>query len=215
MERPMHPGAEASASRMTTTVAGPPWRLVTPAAVVEFDWRGDRWAHRVILPARADRSAGAEPVCGSASIEWASIEWASIEWASVEGPLPPEDDPRWPASPALVNVTSVLAAAGPALVGVGLSGRSHFSATVAADPAAPGAIRFEIACRLHEAAGWLGSTYRSGGRLVRIAATPPPARLPHTVTWAYSLGPEGPFAAVGATIHDATAGQPPDHERAG
>ena len=182
----MHAGAEVSAARVATTVAGPPWRLVTPAAAVEFAWGGDRWAHRVILPAGADCPAGAD---GSA-----------VEWTSVEGPLRPDDDPRWPASPVLVNVTSVLAAAGPALVGVGLSGRSHFSATVTPDPAVARAIRFEIACRLHEAAGWLGSTYRSGEMIVRIAAAPVPAGLPRTVTWAYSLGPEGPFAAAGATI---------------
>ena len=178
--QPTNTGADPSAPRLAATVAGPPWRLVTPAAAVEFAWSADRWAHRVILPA-----AGAGP---------------AVEWASVEGPLPPDADPRWPASPVLVNVTSVLAATGPALVGVGLAGRSHFSATVAPDPAAPGAIRFEIACRLHVLGGWLGSTYRSGNRVVRVAAVPGSGGLPRTVMWAYSLGPDGPFAAAGATV---------------
>lgn len=180
MKPPLDPGVDSSAPRPAATVAGPPWRLVTPAAAVEFSWHADRWAHRVILPAAGDGPA--------------------VEWVSVEGPLPPDADPRWPASPVLVNVTSVLAAAGPALVGVGLAGRSHFSATVAPDPAASGAIRFEIACRLLEDAGWLGSTYRSGNRVVRVAAGPVSGGLPRTVTWAYSLGPDGPFAAAGATV---------------
>jgi hypothetical protein len=225
----MHPEAGRSRPPLATTVTGPPWRLATPDAAVEFTRSGDRFAHRVIhrmtLPAGAAPPADAAGAAsGRASIEsamiesgaigWESISWESISWESVEGPLLPGDDPRWPASPALQNVTSVHTAAGPALVGVGLSGRSHFSATILPDPTVPRAFRFEIACRLHEADGWLGSTYRSGGRIWRIAATPPPGPLPRTVTWAYSLGPDGPFAAVDATIH-AAAVQPADRDHAG
>jgi hypothetical protein len=92
------------------------------------------------------------------------------------------------------------AGGGSALVGVGLAGRSHFSASIAPDPQVADAIRFEIACRLHEPPLWLGSTYRAGGRLIQLTALDDVVILPRTVVWTYSIGPEGVFGLRGAVI---------------
>jgi len=146
----------------------PPIRLAAGRLVVEFIWSGDRWTHR------------AGPAGGPL-------------WTSVEGPTPPEDDPRWPASPVLVEVSLVEAAGGPAVVGVGLAGRSHFSLCVTPHPAGGERLLFEAACRIHEPAGWLGSTYRNlegALRQVRPAAAPPAP--PATVCWRYVLDAGGP-----------------------
>lgn len=144
---------------------------------VDFTWAGDRWQHRVVVHG---------PV----------TEPPADTWESVEGPGPAGGDARWPASPVLVELSAV-ALPGPeptdgrAIVGVGLAGRSHFSAAIAPDPDRPDAIRFEIACRLTEPPGWLGSTYRVGGRIVQVVPRDAAGPLPRTVTWSYSLGPEG------------------------
>jgi hypothetical protein len=92
------------------------------------------------------------------------------------------------------------AAGGSAIVGVGLAGRSHFSASIVPDPEVANAIRFEIACRLHEAPLWLGSTYRAGGQLHQLTAADAVTTLPRTVVWAYSIGPQGIFGVRGATV---------------
>ena len=126
-------------------------------------------------------------------------------WTSLDGPFPPANDPRWPASPVLVELSRVSvprgdAAGGQAVVGVGLAGRSHFSASIAPDPHVADAIRFEIACRLHESPGWLGSTYRTADGLVQLTASDESTPLPRTVVWAYSIGPQGIAAVSGATV---------------
>lgn len=150
-----------------------PVLLAAAGMTVEFTWAGDRWAHRTIASGGADRG-----------------------WHSVEGTDAGRVDPRWPASPVLVELSRVMTAAGPAVVGVGLAGRSHFSATFAVEPDG-NTLRVEVACRLHEPAGWLGSTYRCGDRLVRIGPEATAGPLPRTVTWTYRVGPAGPEAAAG------------------
>jgi hypothetical protein len=62
------------------------------------------------------------------------------------------------------------------------------------------AIRFEIACRLHEPPLWLGSSYRAGGRIIQLTALDDVLILPRTVVWAYSIGPQGIAAVSGATV---------------
>lgn len=146
------------------------------AGVVEvaFVWDGDRWTHHV-------RCRGAT-VC-----------------ASVEGAWPAGGDPRWPASPALQEVTSAARGARPALLAVGHAGRSHYAASVDVDPDGTDTLRFEIACRLAEEPGWVGSTYRMPGSdaaPMRIAAPDPGGILPRTVRWSYTIGPAG-LAASG------------------
>jgi hypothetical protein len=170
-----------------TPTSRPPVQLATGLTAVVFTWNGDRWAHRLTI--------------GEAT-----------SWTSLDGPCPPANDPRWPASPVLVELSRVSVprarvsvprgdtAGDQAIVGVGLAGRSHFSASIAADPHVAGVIRFEIACRLHEPPGWLGSTYRTADRLVQLTACDDSTLLPRTVVWAYSLGPQGLVAVSGAAI---------------
>jgi len=158
----------------------PPVQLAIGPTAAVFTWNGDRWAHRITT--------------GEATI-----------WTSLDGPCPPANDPRWPASPVLVELSRVSvprgdAAVDQAIVGVGLAGRSHFSASIASDPHDAGVIRFEIACRLHEPPGWIGSTYRQGDRLFRLTPLDDSTTLPRTVVWAYSIGPTGMTSVSGAAI---------------
>ena len=165
---------------MQSPTSRPPVQLATGPTAAVFTWNGDRWAHRITT--------------GEATI-----------WTSLDGPCPPANDPRWPASPVLVELSRVSvprgdAAGGEAIVGVGLAGRSHFSASIAPDPHVPDAIRFEIACRLNESPGWLGSTYRTADGLVQLTACDDSTSLPRTVVWAYSIGPQGIVAVSGAAV---------------
>jgi hypothetical protein len=120
---------------------------------------------------------------------------------SVEGPRNIAADPRWPASPALTDVSLVGAAGRPAVVGLGLAGRSHFSVSVAAHPDRPDTLLFEVACRIQEPPGPLGSTYtRTDGSTVQVAPAAAPATvsaLPRTVEWQYTIGPAGLRAEAG------------------
>jgi len=160
----------------------PPVQLAAGPTAAVFTWNGDRWTHRV--------------TAGEANI-----------WTSLDGPCPPAHDPRWPASPVLVELSRVTLPRGDvageqsmAIVGVGLAGRSHFSASIAPDSRMADAIRFEIACRVHEPPGWLGSTYRAGDRLVQLTAHDNSTALPRTIVWAYSIGPQGIGAVSGALV---------------
>lgn len=146
----------------------PPLRIVAGSSVAEFVWHGDRWRHELLT--------------------------AAGRWESLEGPADEAGDARWPASPVLVEVSLAILAGGPAVLGVGLAGRSHFSLSVAACPVRTDTILFEAACRIHEAPAWLGSSYRApDGRIVRISAAL--ARPPATVAWSYTIGPRGVEAA--------------------
>jgi hypothetical protein len=142
-------------------------RLVAGTASVAFERAGDRWRHVVTV-------AGAPLL------------------TSIEGPHDHAADPRWPASPALTEVSLVAAAGRSAILGLGLAGRSHFSVSVAAHPALPDTLLFEVACRIQEPPAWLGSTYRTAdGGLVRAAPADAGADLPRTMQWAYAVGPAG------------------------
>ena len=201
----MH-ASEANA-RPGATAGRTTLRLSSGGATLEFTWAGDRWAHRVF-------PASGEPV-GPGS--------PAADWQSIEGELAPADDPRWPASPVLVELSRVALAPvhtgsqparstderASALVGVGLAGRSHYSASIAADPGRTDAFRVEIACRLQEPPLWLGSTYRCGSRLVRLRVVDAARPLPATVLWSYSIGPAGIVAVRGATVSEDGSAPPP------
>lgn len=141
-------------------------RLTHGRAELSFSWHGDRWRHRVTIDGRTVAE--------------------SVE----DGP-----DPRWPASPPLVDLSTATIAGRPTLVAVGLAGRSHFSASITPHPTRPDTFLFEIACRIHERGGWLGSTYATApAPAAPVRITPPadgPAGLPRTVQWAYTIGPDG------------------------
>ena len=145
-------------------------RLRAGATEVVFLREHDRWRHDVAL--------------GNGS-----------RLESVEGPAAPACDPRWPASPVFTEVSRVDIAGRPAILGVGLAGRSHFSASVTIHPTLPDSLLFEIACRLHEPPGPLGSTYtQEDGSTVRAEPADAPATdpgLPRTVEWRYTIGPAG------------------------
>ncbi len=146
-----------------------PVRLSAGAIGVAFEWDGDRWRHRVTH----------ENLLVAESVEGAG----------------PDGDPRWPASPALQEVSVAEAAGGRALVAVGAAGRSHFSASFTADTTQPDTVFVDVACRIREAAGWLGTTYRLAcGGFVRVAAEA--GTSPGTVRWSYRVGPQGVVRAA-------------------
>lgn len=143
----------------------PPTICCGPVTVT-FRWIGDRWAHEVDV-----RGLGV--------------------WRSVEGPRADGDD-RWPAAPVLVELAPLETPQGLAILGVGLAGRSHFSASIGPAPGQGGEVRFEIACRAIEPPVWLGSTYdHATGEVVMEPTAGPPPKLPATVQWAYSFGAAG------------------------
>jgi len=180
---PCPPASPPMSSSFRSAKPRPPVILACGGAEVRFEWQGDRWAHAV----RFDGGPG-------------GIEG----WHSLEGPHPPGGDDRWPASPVFAKLHTHPIAGGIAVMGLGLAGRSHFSASVGADPAAPGAIRFDIAARIHEPPDRLGSTYRSDGpaaTILRVEPLPLAALpLPRTVEWSYRIGPHGIEPLAGARL---------------
>jgi hypothetical protein len=153
----------------------PPPTITVGDTTITFDWRGDRWGHRATVG-------------------------GSLVAESVEGPDGEAGDPRWPASPVLTEVTPTTATGRPAIVGVGLAGRSHFSASFTAHPTLADAVLVEIACRIQEPPGRLGSSYRAAdGELPRVTPSQAAAGgLPRTIQWSYCIGPRGIVAAAGA-----------------
>ena len=153
-----------------------PVTLTAGSLTITFDRRHDRWAHSVMLDGRAVAESVEDSASGS-------------------------DDPRWPASPVLTEVMPTEAAGRPAIVGVGLAGRSHFSASFTPHPTLADSVLVEIACRVQEQPGRLGSTYRTAdGRLVRAVplGAADASGLPRTIQWSYAIGPQGIVAATGA-----------------
>lgn len=162
----------------------PAIHLTLSGVDVRFDWLGDRWAHAVRFDGTAAERAGGA-------------------WHSIEGPG--GGDERWPDSPVFVELNTHSVSGSMAVIGLGLAGRSHFSASVAADPTSPGTIRFDIAARIHEAPLHLGSTYGSEGPsrsfLVRVEPIPSADDvLPRTVEWSYRIGPHGIEPLAGARL---------------
>ena len=162
-------------------------RLVAGRIEIQFDWHQDRWAHRIQIDG--------QPI-----------------WESLEGPLAtlaPEISDHWPASPVFSEILSTETTRGPALLGIGLAGKSHFSASVTAPPDTPDTLLVEVACRLHEPPGWLGSAYRrlaaalassDEKSLISICPTSvKTGKLPFTSSWSYQIGPAGPVAVPPAS----------------
>lgn len=162
------------------STARAPVRLAAGAAEVVFEWRGDRWAHRVqVSPAAA----------------------AGFLAESVDDPASTADE-RWPASPVFTELVPAAAGRGGGILAVGAAGRSHFSLALTPDPSRTDTLLFEVACRVQEPPGQLGTTYRIGGdraapaSRLRVEPTgapcgengPPP---PHTIRWSYAIGPAG------------------------
>ena len=147
-------------------------RLESGRTAVVFRWRGDRWRHTVTF-------------AGESLAE-------SVEGTADGG------DARWPVSPPLVELTAINLQGGPALLAVGLAGRSHFSASVRPHPERADTLLFEIACRVKERPSWLGSTYATGSVTESVAPPDAATGFPATVQWAYSIGPEGIQAAAPA-----------------
>lgn len=141
-------------------------KLAAGATLVVFTRSDDRWEHEVRL---ADGRV----------------------WWSIEGPAAEVGDPRWPASPPVVELSEVRTAAEPALLGVGKAGRSHFSLSVSICRAEPDTLVFDLACRIQQPAVWLGSTYgTAAGETCRLSAEFGNA-APATIRWTYTAGPAG------------------------
>ena len=151
-------------------------RTVAGATEAVFEWREDRFRHRV-------RSMSPEGI----PLVFESIE--GVEDASGEF------DPRWPASPVIAALAEGDPGGG-ALVGIGSAGRSHFSLAVTPHGTLRDTLVFEVACRVRDAPGRLGSAYRRTapeGAVVMLGPEREPgdSGLPRTIRWTYSIGPAG------------------------
>jgi hypothetical protein len=101
-----------------------------------FFWRVDRYAHRL------ERIEGGAAVSLLESIEGSDLD-------------------RWPPSPPLQQLTVEQLPDGRSVaLLVGMAGASHWSLTVEREPNAA-ALVFDVACRVKEESGALGSAYRS------------------------------------------------------
>jgi hypothetical protein len=157
-------------------------RLAAGTTVVEFTRDGDRWRHRI---ATAD----------------------GRRWESVEGEADHACDPCWPASPVLTEVTLTETAGRPAILGLGLAGRSHFSLCVTIHAGQPDTLLFEAACRLTTMVGWLGSTYRGPeDKAIVLEPCGTPSAPPATVQWSYSAGLGGPKLRLSPSAAPAAGG---------
>lgn len=156
--------------------------LSVASLAVRFTWAGDRWAHEVTRP-------------GEGSI-----------WRSVEASVDDGGDPRWPQSPAFVDVTRLGTGDGAPVMAVGLAGRTHFSAVILADPAVSDAIRFDVAARLQDEPVRLGSAYRplgpgAGATILRVEpGGGTTGTAPRTARWCYRVSSGGIEALEGATL---------------
>jgi hypothetical protein len=166
--------------------------LETAGLQVAFFRHHDRYAHRVAL------LTAAGPV---------------VLLESLEG----TDADRWPTSPPLQELhVEDRPRGGKVALLVGMAGASHWSLSCELDPAAR-RVTFEAACRIREASERLGSGYRLGPGIKRVADTLQTARggcalgtdarieenrdllrflpdaadesLPRTVTWSYGFSP--------------------------
>lgn len=156
--------------------------LSVGSLAVRFTWAGDRWNHVVV-------GAGGAVIC-----------------RSVETMDERAGDPRWPESPAFVEVTLFGEGDGAPVMAVGQAGRTHFSAVVLADPAVSNAIRFDVAARLQEEPARLGSAYHSpasgaGGTILRVEpGSGLSGRAPTTARWCYRVCAAGIEALAGSVL---------------
>lgn len=151
-------------------------RIVAGTTEAVFEWREDRFGHRV----RAVTSEGMPLV------------FESIEGAGEAGGRP---DPRWPASPVIAALAEGDQSGG-ALVGIGAAGRTHFSLAVTPHATLRDTLVFEVACRVRDAPQRLGSAYRRTSPdddmvILGPAGEPADSGLPRTIRWTYAIGPAG------------------------
>jgi hypothetical protein len=149
---------------------------------VQFRWESDRWSHRVLV-------AG-DPCWQSEELDEVTSTCQNLGIS-----------PQWPAAPVFTEISLIHTGNGPALLAVGRAGRSHFSASMAAALTEPDTIAAELACRLQEQPGWLGSTYQRLPAAGQTGACPAwlaikPAAMAHlqvpaTITWTYQLTAAG------------------------
>ena len=160
---------------------------------VEFLWNNDRWRHLFHIDHKDCLQ---------------SVEGDQIQAGNNRLPIPTGISERWPASPVITEVTPTEVMGHRALVAVGLAGRSHFSASLTASKAKKDSILVEVACRVFEAPGWLGSTYSCDGKeppddLMTIKPGPlEPFDRPLTVLWSYCVSAGGIEA-----VHPASCGR--------
>lgn len=182
------PRSSAMPSSSRSAKPRPAQVLTVGNTEVRFEWRGDRWTHAVRFEGSPDLLT-------------------TGPWQSVEGPGDNSRDDRWPPSPVFVELHTHPAAGSVAVMGLGLAGRSHFSASIGPDNQVPGALRFDIAARIHEPPVQLGSTYRSGGPTAVILRVEPlplaDAPLPRTVEWSYRISPHGIEPLPGSRLSSA------------
>ncbi len=112
---------------------------------LHFAWCGDRYAHCLEL------TRDGQSLVGLRSLEGADHE-------------------TWPASPALQQLNLQTSGAGRscALL-LGMAGKNHWSASV---ETRADRLVFDIACRVQEPAGWLGSSYQIDPSCDRVSQQP-------------------------------------------
>ena len=157
---------------------------------VEFSWNNDRWHHCF----RIDQKNCLQ-----------SVEKDGITQNNGNQTVPHGISDTWPASPVITEVTPTKAMGRPALVAIGLAGRSHFSASLTASDAEKDSMLVEVACRAQEAPKWLGSTYFQYGESPTDAliAIQPKAidtfDKPMTILWSYRISVGGIEAVLPAS----------------
>ena len=151
-------------------------RIAAGATEAVFEWREDRFRHRV----------------RTVSSEGMPLVFESIEGVEEAAGHP---DPRWPASPVIAALAEGDPSGG-AIVGIGSAGRSHFSLAVTPHATLRDTLVFEVACRVRDAPERLGSAYRRTTPEGDVVTLGPECEsgdsgLPRTIRWTYSIGPAG------------------------
>jgi hypothetical protein len=160
---------------------------------VKFSWNIDRWHHCFQIDQKNYLQ---------------SVEKDGITQNNRSQTVPHGISDTWPASPVITEVTPTEAMGHPALVAIGLAGRSHFSASLTASQAEEDSILVEVACRAQEAPKWLGSTYLQYGESPQdnLIAIQPQAidtfDRPVTILWSYRISVGGIEA-----VHPASCGK--------
>lgn len=166
----------SSATRSSDLAQPRSVRIAAGATEAVFEWREDRFRHRV----------------KTVSSEGMPLVFESIEGVEDAGGHP---DPRWPASPVIAALAEGDPGGG-AMVGIGSAGRSHFSLAVTPHATLRDTLVFEVACRVRDAPERLGSAYRRTAPEGDVVMLGPEREsgdsgLPRTIRWTYSIGPAG------------------------